>query len=213
MGLLRRLVLIVLLSISAQAQSLYQIHGYLQGRFTNQEGTSDRLELRRARLSVSGDLLPKLSYAVQSEFAKKPYLLDATLSWRFSNALRVTAGQFKVPFSAESLVADNLNRPIARSRIVNAVVPGRDTGVQGRDGGLQLSGALFGDKAPRIEYAAAVLRGQTLIYSPNSHFPAVVARVIYHPRPQWALGGEWYGSFSSPANREKQSCRLEIDLD
>jgi len=36
--------------VSLWAQEPLEIHGYIQGRFTNQEGTPDRLEIRRARL-------------------------------------------------------------------------------------------------------------------------------------------------------------------
>ena len=66
--------------------------------------------------------------------------MDVALTWKFSRSLRLTGGQFKIPCSAESLISDNLNIPIARARAVNALAPGRDTGVQGRDLGLQLAG-------------------------------------------------------------------------
>ena len=111
-----------------RAQAPFQVHGYIQGRFTNQEGTPDRLEIRRARVSLSGDPLPKLSYTFQVDVVKRPYIMDAAVTWKFSRALRVTGGQFKIPFSAESLVSDNLNVPIARARAVNGLAPGRDTG-------------------------------------------------------------------------------------
>jgi len=55
--------------------------------------------------------------------------------------LRVTAGQFKIPFGTESLVAENLEIAIARSRAVNSLAPGRDTGVPGRDTGIQIAGS------------------------------------------------------------------------
>ena len=49
---------------------------YIQGRFTNQEGTPDRLEIRRARILVFGDPFSELTYNVQVDVLKKPYLLD-----------------------------------------------------------------------------------------------------------------------------------------
>ncbi len=201
---------VLLLGAQLQGQGLYQFHGYIQGRFTNQEGTPERLEIRRARLSVSGDLLPKLSYTAQVDVAKRPYLMDAALTWKFSPGLRVTVGQFKIPFSAESLLSDNLNPPISRSRAVLGLVPGRDSGVQGRDAGLQFAGALFPrGKVPLVEYAAGVFRGQTLIKAPNAHYPAVVGRVLVHPLSGLTAGGEWYGSFSAPARAEKRRSEVE----
>ena len=135
------------------AQGPFQVHGNLQGRFTNQEGTSDRLEIRRARMIVSGDPLSKLSYRFQVDFVKKPYVLDAALAWEFSQALRLTGGQFKIPFSAESLISEDLNIPIARARAVNSLAPGRDTGVRARDVGFEVSGAPHRGQWPLVEYA------------------------------------------------------------
>jgi hypothetical protein len=62
------------------AQTPFQIHGYIQGRFTNQEGTPDRLEIRRARVIVSGDPISKLSYTFQVDLVKVPYVMDASLT-------------------------------------------------------------------------------------------------------------------------------------
>ncbi|HXI38603.1 MAG TPA: porin, partial [Bryobacteraceae bacterium] len=127
MTLWKWLALLLLLPACVRAQDPFQVHGYIQGRFTNQEGTPDRLEIRRARLILSGDPLSKLSYTFQVDFVKQPYLMDAALTWKFSRALRLTGGQFKIPFSTESLISDNLNMPIARARAVNGLSPGRDT--------------------------------------------------------------------------------------
>lgn len=205
----KRLVLVLFFPVCLRAQGIFEIHGYIQGRFTNQEGTPDRLEIRRARLILSGNPLSKLSYTFQIDVVKRPFLMDAALTWKFSPTLRLTGGQFKIPFSAESLISDNLNIPIARARAVNALVPGRDTGVQGRDLGLQLAGTLLQRKGPLVEYAAGVFRGQTLVDAPAAHYPATGGRVMVHPLPELAVGGDWYGSFSAPAAKEKRRKEVE----
>jgi hypothetical protein len=196
-----------------RAQDIFRVHGYLQGRFTNQEGTPDRLEIRRARVILSGDPLSNLSYTVQVDFVKRPYLMDLALTWKFSRSLRVTAGQFKIPFSAESLISDNLNIPIARSRVVNGLAPGRDTGVQGRDAGVQITGSVYQGKEPLVEYAAGVFRGQTLVDSPTVHYPAAAGRLMVHPLPKLTVGGDWYASFSAPAAKEKRRYDAEAGYD
>ena len=205
----KRLALSLLVSACLMGQGAFQIHGYIQGRFTNQEGTPDRLEIRRARVIVSGDPLSELSYSFQVDVAKRPYLMDAAVTWKFSRAVRLTAGQFKIPFSAESLISDNLNIPIARVRAVNGLSPGRDTGVQGRDLGLQLAGTLALGKRPLVDYAAGVFRGQTLVDSPTAHYHATAGRVLVHPLPGLTAGGDWYGSFSAPAAAEKRRMESE----
>ena len=84
-------------------------------------------------------------------------------------------------------------------------MPGRDTGVQGRDVGLQAAGAWHhrGD-GPFLEYAAGVFRGQTLVYSPPVHDAASASRVLLYPISGLSVGGDWYGSFHAPAHAEKR---------
>jgi phosphate-selective porin OprO/OprP len=206
----KELALVLLVPVCCvRAQGIFQIHGYMQGRFTNQEGTPDRLEIRRARVILSGDPVSKLSYTFQMDIVKRPFLLDAVLTWKFSRSLRLTGGQFKIPFSAESLISDNINIPVARARAINALAPGRDTGVQGRDVGLQLAGSMYQRKVPLIEYAAGVFRGQTLVDAPTAHYPATAARVMVHPLPQLTVGADWYRSFSAPAGAEKRRKEAE----
>jgi hypothetical protein len=209
----KRLSFALLWTVCLRGNDLFQVHGYVQGRFTNQEGTPDRLEIRRARLILSGDPLSKLSYTFQIDFVKEPYLMDAALTWKFSPSLRVTGGQFKIPFSAESLISDNLNMPIARARAVNALAPGRDTGVQGRDVGLQLAGTTRRLQRPLLEYSAGVFRGQTLVAAPNAHYPAAAGRVLVHAFRSLTVGGDSYASFSAPAGKEKRRYGAEAAYD
>jgi len=205
----KRLTFGLLITANLRGQGEFHIHGYIQGRFTNQEGTPERLEIRRARVILFGDPLSRLSYTVQVDVVKRPYLTDAALTWKVSRSLRFTGGQFKIPFSAESLISDNLNIPIARSRAINGLVPGRDTGVQGRDLGLQLAGTLYRNKDPLIEYAAGLFRGQILAASPTVHYHATAGRAIVHAIPGLTAGGDWYASFSAPAAAEKRRIESE----
>jgi phosphate-selective porin OprO and OprP len=209
----KRLALALLFSACLPAQQDFQIHGYIQGRFTNQEGTPDRLEIRRARVILSGDPVSTLSYTFQVDVVKRPYVMDAAVTWKFSRFLRLTGGQFKIPFSAESLISDKDNIPIARARAVNGLVPGRDTGVQGRDIGLQAAGSLYAGKEPLLDYAAGVFRGQTLIESPAVHYHATAGRVIAHPLPGLTAGGDWYGSFTATPAAVKRRMESEGGYD
>jgi hypothetical protein len=199
--------------MNSWAQERLQIHGYIQGRFTDQEGTPDRLEIRRARIILSGNPLSQLSYTFQADVLKRPFFLDLSLTWKFSRALNVTGGQFKMPFSAEGLIADDLDIPIARARAVDGLAPGRDTGVQGRDLGMQIAGALNGRKGPFLEYAAGVFRGQTLVNASAAHYPAIAGRAMAHPSNGLVIGGDWYASFSAPARAEKRREEAEGSYD
>lgn len=200
-------------AVAAWAQDPFVFHAYLQGRFTNQEGTPDRLEIRRARLIFSGDPVTDVSYSFQADVAKAPYIMDAALTWKHYRRLRITAGQFKIPFSAESLISDNLNTAVARARAVNSLAPGRDTGVQGRDTGVQISGSLLGAREPLVDYAVGVFRGQTLIDSPRAHYQAVAARAMAHPVAGFTAGGDWYGSFDSTGASPNAAVKRRSDAE
>lgn len=205
----KRLRVVLFFSVCLRAQSIFQIHGYIQGRFTHQEGTSNLLEIRRARVIFSGDPLSKLSYIFQVDMVKRPFLMDAAVTWKFSRSRRLTGGQFKIPFSAESLISDNANTPIARARAVNALVPGRDTGVQARDLGLQLAGTFYRRNDPLVEYAAGVFQGRTLVDPPTARYRASAARLIVHPVRELAVGADWYGSFSAATRAPKRREEVE----
>src|SRR3954453_22559082 len=92
--------LATLISGDLFAQHAIEVHGFIQGRFTDQLGTSDRLEIRRARLILLGEPVRKFSYRFQVDVAKKPYLMDASITYRPSRQLGISAGQMKIPFSA-----------------------------------------------------------------------------------------------------------------
>jgi Phosphate-selective porin O and P len=167
------------------------------------------LEVRRSRVILSGEPVTRLTYAFQVDAFRKPNLMDAAVTWEFSRSLRVTGGQFKIPFSAENLMADNLNYPVARARAVTALAPGRDIGVQGRDFGVQVAGSLHRRNGPWVEYAAGVFRGQTLVGAPADRFPAVAGRILLHPLPELTVGGDWYGSFSASSGMPKRRAEVE----
>ena len=189
------------------------MHGYIQGRYTDEPSSPDLLEIRRARVIVTGDPLSMLSYRFQVDLAKRPYLMDASLTWKFSRALSLTAGQMKIPFSSESLISDNLNAPVARSRAVLSLAPGRDTGVQARDVGFQLLGRIYRGRSPIVEYAAGLFRGQTFVLAPKVHYHATAGRVLMHPTQGLSLGADWYGSFTAPARLEKRREEVEGEYD
>jgi len=208
--ILLRVVLLsaVLVGMPVAAQNAFEFHGLLQGRFTREPGVPDRLEIRRARLIFSAKPLPKWSLKLQVDLAKSPYLMDASVAYRFSRPFSLSAGQMKIPFSAESLISDDRNAPVARSRAVLALAPGRDTGVQARDTGAQASGEL-GSNGHTLEYAAGVFRGQTFVRAPRVHYNAAAGRLVLHPVKRASVGADWYGSFSAPIGLVKRRLDLE----
>ena len=186
---------------AAANSSIFHVSGYIQGRFTDSRDTPDRFEIRRARLLLNGGLGRRFSYVVQGDVLKVPNLLDAAVEFKAVRALKITAGQFKLPFSLSSLTSDNQEEPIERAKVVNSLAPGRDTGTQARDSGVQLSGTI-GSSLP-VDYFAGVFSGELLINSPQTRYHAVAARAVAHVWRGLNIGGDMYRSFSAPAHKEK----------
>src|SRR5436309_346556 len=139
-------VIVVLAAIAptvARAQSTTvsttpRLTGYLQPRF-QAVGDSASFFLRRARFAIEGNINAWASYRAQVEMRTlgapatppaSPLTLSATDLWvRLSRGRwGGTVGQFRVPFSLESLLSSTNLETTERSRIVNAAK--RDIGVQ-----------------------------------------------------------------------------------
>src|SRR5213075_491257 len=115
-----------------------RLTGYLQPRF-QALGDSASFFLRRARFAVEGNITAWASYRAQVEMRTlgapatppaSPLSLSATDLWIKMSYHRWggTVGQFRVPFSLESLLSSTILELTERSRIVNAAK--RDIGMQ-----------------------------------------------------------------------------------
>jgi hypothetical protein len=83
---------------------------------------------RSTRLRLGGEVT-QLQYVIQTDFSSSSVLLDAFARLPLTNRLRLTAGLFKAPFSAEILTSRPDIRFAERARIVNTVAPNRQAGV------------------------------------------------------------------------------------
>src|ERR1035438_7952757 len=87
-----------------------QLSGLAQVRYQGfqQSGVNDAFDLHRMRLAVRGDVTNKWSYDIYTEFGGTGVkLVDAWTAYKFGDYLKFTAGQFKIPFSLESLITDS----------------------------------------------------------------------------------------------------------
>lgn len=102
--------------------------------------------LANARLNVGGELDNGFGYFFQANFVTSPAILDARLSYRPGAAVRLSVGQFKVPFSYEFLTnAANIDF-VNRSQAVSAFAPARQLGAEvavGADGPVGIAAGVF----------------------------------------------------------------------
>jgi phosphate-selective porin OprO/OprP len=153
----------------------FQLSGYTQVRYQSypKANRADGFDIRRARLTLAGNVSPKWEYGLQVDFvggtetvpgganttpstkptALNPTLLDAYIAYKYADYLKFTAGQFLLPFSAENNISDRNLEFVDRSQVVSALVARKgdaSNGIidsignqNGRDLGIQVSGSFI----------------------------------------------------------------------
>lgn len=177
-----------------------QISGLIQTEYEGfaQPTANNTFLLHRARLDVKGDINDAWSYEVYTEFAGvNPKLLDAYTTYKIADYLKFTAGQFKVPFSLESLFSDSQLEFIDRSQVVNALA-GRSGDVignqNGRDIGLQVSGAFAKiNDTYLFDYTFGVFNGAGYdVTADNNNHKDLAGRLGIHPLANLSIGADYY---------------------
>ncbi len=192
--------------------SKIKLSGWGQTRFTNGTGiTNNTLELRRARLALDGNLNDKTTYRLQMDAVRSPILLDARVDYTIRPYAKVTVGQFKIPFSQENLISSRDLIPIERSLVGLSLVPGRDTGNNGRDIGAQLGGSVSrSDGRPLFDYAVGVFNGAGITRRDDNRRKDGAARLVAYPLPGLSLAGSYYNGESGVANISRERAGVEF---
>lgn len=175
-----------------------KISGYTQVRYRQDRSINDTFDVRRARLDIKGDVTERFDYRTQVEFGgtSGPFLLDATVAYKANPYLKLTAGQFKIPFSQENLTSSPKLETINRSQVVEALVArGSDVigNQNGRDIGLQASGSAFSkEDYSLIDYAVGVFNGSGINTADRNEQKDLAGRLVLHPLKDLSVGGSYY---------------------
>ena len=208
-----------------------RLSGYTQVRYqyNQQPSKISGFDIRRARLDFQGDFSSRWGYRLLVDFVGasgttgstatggaiiSPTLLDAFVSYKPFDFLKVTAGQFTIPFSLENLTQDRNLEAVDRSQVVSALVARKGDASNGlvdsignqngRDVGIQISGGL-GRVANRyiVDYYLAMLNGAGINTLDNNQSKDIDARLVVHPLSVLDIGGSYYNGYdrfiSSPA--------------
>lgn len=192
-----------------------QLSGYTQLRYQDLEeaGKIDGFDIRRARLDLRGNINPFWEYRLQTEFATSPKILDAYAAFKPYDFLKVTIGQFKIPFSMENIASSNKMESIDRSQMVEALVArGKDVigNQNGRDIGIQASGSVLKIKERYIiDYYLGYFNGAgTNVVADNNEAKDVIGRIVFHPAKMIDIGGSYcdaYDQWGSPITNKVRS--------
>lgn len=121
-------------SVETKVNYMPQIHGTLRTRWEGEfdDEFAQRFQVRNARLSVTGNVLPELSYFVQIDACDrgKMKILDAYARWGFAKEWKVQAGQFRVPYGVDCFRGPGSYYFANRSFIGKQVMNMRETGAK-----------------------------------------------------------------------------------
>lgn len=202
------------------AEKFIKVSGYTQIRYQTlyESGKIDGFDVRRARLTLKGDITPHISYKLQQEFGGgSTKLIDADLGCEYNHHLKMNVGQFKIPFSQENLISSNKMDLINRSQVVEALVArGKDIigNQNGRDIGIMMSGSLWHSSDQFIvDYTLGLFNGSGINLTDKDEQKDVSGRIAFHPLNGVTLGGAFYlGGFSSNLKKEYDRDRFNAEL-
>jgi phosphate-selective porin OprO/OprP len=201
-----------------------QLSGLAQVRYQGfqQSGVNDAFDLHRIRLDVRGDVTDKWSYDIYTEFGGTGVkLVDAWTAYKFGDYLKFTAGQFKIPFSLESLITDSQLEFIDRSQVVEALV-GRSKDVissasnqQGRDIGVQINGSFAKvDDRYLFDYSFGVFNGAGYdVTTDNNDHKDYGGRLAIHPVNNLVIGADFYNGLANYGTPAKNQTRDRVGFD
>jgi phosphate-selective porin OprO and OprP len=215
---------------------LLRLSGYTQIRYQNYQEPSkyNGFDIRRARLDFQGDFSSKWGYRILIDFVGasgangtaptggalfSPALMDAFISYKPFDFIKITAGQFLLPFSQENLMPDRSLETVDRSQVVSALIARKgdvsnglidSIGNQnGRDIGLMVNGSFIKiENRYLADYYLALVNGAGINTLDNNQFKDIVGRLVLHPFKILDIGVSYYNGFdwftSSPGKSQER---------
>lgn len=193
------------------AAALPKISGFVQLGYEWGDDNTSTLFVKRARVSLSGLLAPRLDYRLQFELAA-PRLIDAYLHYELRPELQFKLGQYKVPFSIENtdylpLRYEFIDYPLSLQRMMGFAEPigGSTISATGRDMGFSLSGALFrgGRDFDPVTYDLGLYNGAGINTRDNNKSKDVSARLFLQPVRGLRIAGSCYWGEYGPEHLDR----------
>ena len=182
------------------------VQGLYQGDFDKEMALEkNTFRLRRVRMYIDGSLFKGLTYRIQGDFIRKPMLVDAYLKYKACDAFAIQIGQFKTPFTIETLInpvnleiydyGEDIQKLGGYSDICGV-------GAIGRDIGIMATGQLFPvqDQANGaysiVEYSLGLFNGNGINVIDNNNRKDLVGRLDVHPgMKHLTLSGSYYHGY------------------
>jgi hypothetical protein len=185
-----------------------KLGGYAQVRYRADESIKDTFDLRRARLDLRASPTERLELRLQTELAgSSAKILDAAAAYQLSPGLKITAGQFLIPFSLENVTSNLRLETINRSQVVEALVArGGDVigNHNGRDTGVLSSGSFFEYYGRNlVEYSVGVFNGSGINRADQDEQKDIIGRVVLRVLKDFSVGASIYEGRYIGGNRDR----------
>ncbi len=178
-----------------------RLDGYMQIRWQALDSEKRSFDIRRARISMKNSAGSRMDYRLQAEFAgTQPKLIDAEFTIRITQRVRITAGQFKIPFSRENLKSSAALNTVNRSRAVEALTARSEDIIgnqNGRDTGIRLHGTFGSPGRTNLEYTAALVNGSGINRADQNTHMDLSGRALLCAGPGIFIGGSFYDGRAS----------------
>lgn len=193
-----------------------KISGSVQMRYQYETiDGSNAFDIRRVRVSLKGNIAPKVDYTVQLEFASSPKVIDAYVRYTPVKGFGVMLGQAKFPFTLENPISPLKLETIDNAMGVSYMAGMSDlTGIKsnGRDIGLSIFGDLFKGV---VNYQLGVYNGAGTNKSDDNKHKDFVGRLNINPIKHLTLSGSVYlgktGAQEAMADRNRYAAGARFD--
>ena len=204
---------------SAQELKTPKISGLVDVRYSwsDKAGDTHSLDVRRVRLAADGELDKRLDYRFQAEYETTVKVIDAYLRWKIRPEVNVKIGEYKVPYSQETLYGPATWLTIENPAAVAGLNGYNDlSGLKsnGRDVGITLYGDLW-DKL--LSYNAGIFNGNGINAKDNNNKKDFAGLIWFRPFAGLAFSaGHYQGVYGAKGDehvRIRNSAGIEYKTD
>jgi len=167
---------------------------------------SNSFEVRRARLSLQGDLTKWFDYRLQVELASSPKVLDAYFRAKIKSWFNVQVGEFKIPFTLENPYSPKDLMFIDNAMVISKLCQYDDVmGIKanGRDIGVMLYGGFWKKRGfNTLEYEIGVFNGNGINVKDNNNGKDLIGKISVYPIKNFTISSSFHINVSDNSERE-----------
>lgn len=212
-------------------KSTLKVMGYAQSTYTVQrqgDVTTNALDMQRFIVMADARITDKISFWLMYDFSSSK-MHEYYAQYAFSPALKLRVGQYKQPFTMESLLPPTLISNIGMDESVAFMAgiwgdPCFGAGRVGRDLGVMLTGDLWlKEGKPLVNYSIGLFNGAGMNQKENNNQKDLIGQVNFMPLPKTTFSASFilgtaqaqapspYGCFAQGENYKRNRFSVGAD--